>query len=139
MGLRRIAIYTGLRFALFAVAFGLLWAVLRGVMSVWVLALLALLISSVASLFLLRGQAEAAGREFAGGLRAAKERFEEAKRREDDDDDPDAESADDVVTAESRDATATDATGRAEDAAANRAESAEPAPSSDRPDRPASP
>lgn len=102
MGLRRIVIYTGLRFGLFAVAFGLLWLVLRNQLSSWVLALLALIVSSIAALFLLRGHAEAAGEEFAGGWRTARGRLDEAKRREDDDyddrDDGDRADAEDDVT-----------------------------------------
>lgn len=94
MGLRRIAVYTGLRFVLFAVAYGLFWIVFRDRLSVWVLALLALLVSSIAALFLLRGHAEAAGQEFAGGYRSARGRLDEAKRREDDDFDPDDQPGD---------------------------------------------
>lgn len=95
MGLRRIAIYTGLRLLLFAAAFGVFWIVLRDSLSVWVLALLALLVSSIAALFLLRGHAEAAGEQFAGGYRAARGRLDEAKRREDEDFDPDDDRDDD--------------------------------------------
>lgn len=95
MGLRRIAVYTGLRLVLFAVAYGLIWIVLRDQLSGWVLALLALLVSSIAALFLLRGHAEAAGQEFAGGYRAARGRLDEAKRREDEDLDPDDDRNDD--------------------------------------------
>lgn len=80
----RLLLYTGLRFALFLVAFLLLWVLLGDELSSWVLALAALLISSVASFILLRGQAEQAGTEFAGRWRLARNRLDEAKRREDD-------------------------------------------------------
>lgn len=83
----RILVYTGLRFALFGVAFVLLWVLFSDELSPWVLALFALLASSVASFFLLRPHAETAGEQYLNRWRGARERLNEAKRREDDESD----------------------------------------------------
>ena len=52
--MKEFAVYTGLRLVLFAVCFGVLWAGLRSWLGLFPLLLLALLASSILSVFVLR-------------------------------------------------------------------------------------
>ncbi|MFD7156756.1 DUF4229 domain-containing protein [Kribbella sp. NPDC059898] len=83
--MKEFGIYTGLRAGLFAVCFGIMWVVLRSWLSIWPIALLALVVSSILSIFVLR----AARDRLAGKIetRAAKisSRLEQARSAEDDD------------------------------------------------------
>jgi hypothetical protein len=83
--MKEFGIYTGLRAALFAVCCGVLWLALRAWLSFWPIALLALIVSSILSIFVLR----AARDRLAGTIdtRAAKisQRLEQARSAEDDD------------------------------------------------------
>ncbi|GAA1135837.1 hypothetical protein GCM10009630_38420 [Kribbella jejuensis] len=83
--MKEFGIYTGLRAALFAVCLGVLWVVLHTWLSIWPIALLALVVSSILSIFVLR----AARDRLAGTIdtRAQKisSRLERARSAEDDD------------------------------------------------------
>ena len=83
--MKEFGIYTGLRAALFAVCFGVLWFALNSWLSLFPLLLLALILSSILSIFVLR----AARDRLAGKIehRAAKisHRLEQARTAEDDD------------------------------------------------------
>lgn len=83
--MKEFAIYTGLRAGLFAVCFAVLWFALNNWLSIFPLLLIALIISSILSIFVLR----AARDRLAGSIeqRAARiaARMEAARRAEDDD------------------------------------------------------
>ena len=85
VSVKEFGIYTGLRAALFAVCFVVMWVILRTWLSVLPIALLALIVSSILSIFVLR----AARDRLAGKIdtRAAKisSRLEQARSAEDDD------------------------------------------------------
>ncbi|WP_427888449.1 DUF4229 domain-containing protein [Kribbella sp. GL6] len=83
--MKEFGIYTGLRTGLFAVCLGVMWLVLHSWLSIWPIALLALVMSAILSIFVLR----AARDRLAGKIdtRAAKisSRLEQARSAEDDD------------------------------------------------------
>ena len=83
--MKAFAIYTGLRLALFAASFGVLWVALHNWLAIFPLLLLALVVSSILSVFVLR----AARDRLAGTIeqRASRisERIEASRRAEDDD------------------------------------------------------
>jgi len=83
--MKEFAIYTGLRAGLFAVCFAVLWFALNNWLSIFPLLLIALIVSSILSIFVLR----AARDRLAGSIeqRAARiaARMEAARRAEDDD------------------------------------------------------
>ena len=83
--MKEFAIYTGLRAALFAVCFAVLWFALNSWLSIFPLLLLALIVSSILSIFVLR----AARDRLAGKIehRATKisHRLDQARTAEDDD------------------------------------------------------
>ncbi|GAA1604507.1 MULTISPECIES: DUF4229 domain-containing protein [Kribbella] len=83
--MKEFGIYTGLRAGLFAVCLGVLWLALHSWLSIWPIALLALIVSAILSIFVLR----AARDRLAGKIdtRAAKisSRLEQARSAEDDD------------------------------------------------------
>jgi membrane protein implicated in regulation of membrane protease activity len=83
--MKEFAVYTGLRLLLFAACFGILWVALQSWLSIFPVLLLALILSSILSVFVLR----AARDRLAGTIerRASRmsERIEAARRAEDDD------------------------------------------------------
>ncbi|TDD16477.1 DUF4229 domain-containing protein [Kribbella turkmenica] len=83
--MKEFAIYTGLRAALFAACFAVLWFALNNWLTLFPLLLLALIVSSILSIFVLR----AARDRLAGKIedRAARmsHRLEQARAAEDDD------------------------------------------------------
>jgi uncharacterized membrane protein len=83
--MKEFAIYTGLRLALFAVCFAVLWFALNNWLTIFPLLLVALIVSSILSIFVLR----AARDRLAGTIeqRAGRitERIEQSRRAEDDD------------------------------------------------------
>ncbi|GAA1595108.1 MULTISPECIES: DUF4229 domain-containing protein [Kribbella] len=83
--MKEFAIYTGLRAALFAICFGVLWLVLHSWLSIFPLLLIGLIISSILSIFVLR----AARDRLAGKIDTRAEkiatRLEQARSAEDDD------------------------------------------------------
>ena len=83
--MKEFAIYTGLRAALFAVCLAVLWFALRSWLTIWPVLFLALIVSSILSIFVLR----AARDRLAGTIehRAGNitRRIEAARAAEDDD------------------------------------------------------
>jgi hypothetical protein len=83
--MKEFAIYTGLRLALFVVSFGILYLAFHNWLSVWPIALVALLVTSILSLFVLRSARE----RLAGKIEARAERMTsriEASRTAEDED-----------------------------------------------------
>ncbi len=86
--MKTFATYTAARLGLFLVAFGLVWLIGRRFLDsfdatiLWS-ALLALLISSVASIFLLRGLRESLAAQVEGRALRMSRRYEEARTQED--------------------------------------------------------
>jgi ABC-type bacteriocin/lantibiotic exporter with double-glycine peptidase domain len=83
--MKAFAIYTGLRLVLFAACFAVLWVALNNWLTIFPLLLIALIISSILSIFVLR----AARDRLAGTIeqRASRisSRIEASRRAEDDD------------------------------------------------------
>jgi hypothetical protein len=83
--MKEFAVYTGLRLLLFAASFGILWVAFQTWLNIFPVLLLALILSSILSVFVLR----AARDRLAGTIerRASRmsERIEAARRAEDDD------------------------------------------------------
>jgi membrane protein implicated in regulation of membrane protease activity len=52
--MKEFAIYTGLRLVLFAASFGILWVALHTLLGIFPLLLLALIVSSILAIFVLR-------------------------------------------------------------------------------------
>jgi membrane protein implicated in regulation of membrane protease activity len=52
--MKEFAIYTGLRLVLFAASFGILWVALHSLIGIFPLLLLALIVSSILAIFVLR-------------------------------------------------------------------------------------
>lgn len=89
--MRSFVVYTLARLGLFLVAFAMLWAVGHAFWAqttanlLWV-ALMALLLSALASLVLLRGLRDALARDVAARAERMSSRFEAARAKEDPDD-----------------------------------------------------
>ncbi|WP_112248168.1 DUF4229 domain-containing protein [Kribbella monticola] len=83
--MKEFAIYTGLRLVLFAASFGVLWVALHNWLGVFPLLLLALIVSSILSIFVLRAARDrlAANIERRAGRIAS--RIEAARSAEDED------------------------------------------------------
>ncbi|CAN5521325.1 hypothetical protein BH18ACT8_BH18ACT8_08170 [soil metagenome] len=86
--MKTFIIYTAARLGLFLLTFGLVWLIGRPFLdsvdaTVWWSALLALLISSVASIFLLRRLRESLAAQVEGRAQRMSRRYEEARTRED--------------------------------------------------------
>ena len=83
--MKEFAVYTGLRLLLFAACFGILWVAFQNWLNILPVLLLALILSSILSVFVLR----AARDRLAGTIerRASRmsQRIEAARRAEDDD------------------------------------------------------
>ena len=83
--MKEFAVYTGLRLVLFAACFGVLWVALHNQLTVFPLLLLALVLSSILAIFVLRTARD----RLAGSIerRAARmaQRIDAARRAEDDD------------------------------------------------------
>jgi MFS-type transporter involved in bile tolerance (Atg22 family) len=83
--MKEFAIYTGLRLVLFAASFGILWGALHTWLAVWPLLFIALIITSILSIFVLR----AARDRLTGSIEARAgrmaSRIEAARSAEDDD------------------------------------------------------
>jgi CHASE1-domain containing sensor protein len=83
--MRNFAVYTGLRLALFAAAFGLLWLVLHNQLSIFPILLLALMASAIASIFVLRTARDRLAGSIDARAHRISQRIEESRRAEDDD------------------------------------------------------
>lgn len=83
--MKEFAIYTGLRAALFAVCLGVLWLALGTWLSVWPIALLALIVSSILSIFVLRAARDRLAGKIETRAGRISTRLEQARSAEDDD------------------------------------------------------
>ncbi|GAA0580505.1 DUF4229 domain-containing protein [Kribbella sandramycini] len=82
--MKEFAIYTGLRAALFGAAFAVLYFPLRNQLSVFPLLLVALLISSILSIFVLRAARDRLAGRISTRAGRISERIEKARAAEDD-------------------------------------------------------
>jgi Protein of unknown function (DUF4229) len=76
--------YTALRALMFAVVFTGLWAIGAGRVSIQLIALLALIVSAIISLFAFRRERDAVATKVAEGVDRARRRIDESTRAEDD-------------------------------------------------------
>ena len=83
--MKEFAIYTGLRAALFGVCFAVLWFALNSFLSVFPLLLLALIISSILSIFVLRAARDRLAGKIEHRAEKMSHRIEQARTAEDDD------------------------------------------------------
>lgn len=83
--MKEFAIYTGLRFGLFAISLGILWLALHSWLSIWPIALIALIITSILSLFVLRAARERLATTIDTRANRMATRIEQARSAEDDD------------------------------------------------------
>ena len=83
--MKEFAIYTGLRAALFAVCFGALWLALNNWLTVFPLLLLALVVSSILSIFVLRAARDRLAGKIEQRAEKISHRIEQARTAEDDD------------------------------------------------------
>lgn len=84
--MKEFAIYTGLRAALFAACFAVLWFALNNWLAVWPLALLALIVSAILSPFVLRAARDRLAASIEQRATRMSERLDKSRRAEDDDD-----------------------------------------------------
>ncbi|WBQ06213.1 DUF4229 domain-containing protein [Kribbella sp. CA-293567] len=83
--MKEFAIYTGLRLALFLVSFGILWVALHSWLTIWPLLLLALVITSILSLFVLRTARERLAATLEARATRMTDRMEASRSAEDKD------------------------------------------------------
>jgi uncharacterized membrane protein len=83
--MRDFAIYTGLRLGLFAVTFGVLWVLLHDNLTVFPILLVALMISAIASIFVLRAARDRLAGTIEDRATRMSHRIEESRRAEDTD------------------------------------------------------
>ena len=83
--MKEFAIYTGLRAALFAVCFAVLWFTLNNWLTIFPLLLVALIISSILSIFVLRAARERLAGKIETRAANISQRLEQARTAEDDD------------------------------------------------------
>jgi len=83
--MKEFAIYTGLRLALFVVSFGILWVAFHNWLNPWPLALIALLITAILSLFVLRAARDRLVTKIDERAARMASRIEAARTAEDDD------------------------------------------------------
>ncbi|MDX6259480.1 MAG: hypothetical protein QOH84_1168 [Kribbellaceae bacterium] len=83
--MKEFAIYTGLRLALFLVSFGVLWLAFHYWLSAWPLALLALFITAILSLFVLRSARDRLATKIDERASRMASRIEAARSAEDED------------------------------------------------------
>ena len=81
--MKEFAVYTGLRLALFAASFGLLWVALSSWLGLFPLLLLALLVSSILSIFVLRAARDRLARSIENRAARIARRIDESRRAED--------------------------------------------------------
>jgi hypothetical protein len=83
--MKEFAVYTGLRLLLFAACFGILWVALQNRVSFFPLLLLALILSSILSVFVLRAARDRLAGTIERRATRMSQRIEAARRAEDDD------------------------------------------------------
>jgi membrane protein implicated in regulation of membrane protease activity len=81
--MKDFAVYTGLRLVLFAACFGILWLSLSSKLGLFPLLLLALLISSILSIFVLRAARERLAGTIESRAGRISDRIERSRRTED--------------------------------------------------------
>ena len=83
--MKDFAIYTGLRAVLFAACFAVFWFALNSWLSIFPLLLLALIVSSILSIFVLRAARDRLASTIEKRAGRISDRIEAARRAEDDD------------------------------------------------------
>jgi len=83
--MKEFAIYTGLRAALFAVCFGVLYFALNNWLTIFPVLLLALIVSSILSIFVLRAARDRLATKIEHRAEKMSHRIEQARTAEDDD------------------------------------------------------
>ncbi|MEV0286654.1 MULTISPECIES: DUF4229 domain-containing protein [unclassified Kribbella] len=83
--MKEFAIYTGLRAALFAVCLAVLWFAFRSWLTIWPIALVALIVSSILSIFVLRAARDRLAGKIEQRAEKISHRIEQARTAEDDD------------------------------------------------------
>lgn len=83
--MKEFAVYTGLRLVLFAACFGVLWFALESWLSVFPILLLALIVSSILSIFVLRAWRDRLAARIEQRAARMSERLEASRRAEDED------------------------------------------------------
>lgn len=83
--MKEFAVYTGLRLVLFAASFGVLWVALENFFGIFPLLLLALVVSSILSIFVLRSYRDRLAGSIEQRASRMSSRLEESRRAEDDD------------------------------------------------------
>jgi hypothetical protein len=83
--MKEFAVYTGLRLLLFAACFGILWVALQNWLNIFPVLLLALILSSILSVFVLRAARDRLAGTIERRATRMSERIEAARRAEDDD------------------------------------------------------
>jgi membrane protein implicated in regulation of membrane protease activity len=83
--MKEFAVYTGLRLALFAASFAVLWFALSNWLGLFPLLLLALIVSSILSIFVLRAWRDRLAQRIETRATRMTERLEAARKAEDED------------------------------------------------------
>ncbi len=83
--MKEFAIYTGLRAALLAVCFAVLWFALNNWLTLFPILLLALIVSSILSIFVLRAARDRLAGKIEHRAEKISHRIEQARTAEDDD------------------------------------------------------
>jgi hypothetical protein len=83
--MKNFVVYTLLRLALFAACFGVLWLPLHSRLGIFPILLIALLISSILAIFVLRGARDRLAGSVANRADRISARIEKSRRAEDDD------------------------------------------------------
>jgi len=83
--MKEFAIYTGLRAALFVITFAILWVALHTWLTVWPLLLVALIVTSILSLFVLRTARDRLATTLEARATRMTNRIESSRRTEDQD------------------------------------------------------
>jgi membrane protein implicated in regulation of membrane protease activity len=83
--MKEFGIYTGLRAVLFALSLGVLWLALHSTLSIWLIALFALVVSSILSIFVLRAARDRLALQIEHRAERMTQRIQQARSAEDDD------------------------------------------------------
>jgi membrane protein implicated in regulation of membrane protease activity len=83
--MKEFAIYTGLRLVLFAASFGILWVALHTLLGIFPLLLLALIVSSILAIFVLRAARDRLAANIEQRASRIASRIQQARSAEDED------------------------------------------------------
>ena len=83
--MKEFAVYTGLRLVLFAASFGILWVALHTLLGIFPLLLLALIVSSILAIFVLRAARDRLAANIEQRASRIASRIQEARSAEDED------------------------------------------------------